>query len=456
MKVFHLNNPNADALVLDKEQGSNSDDTYFSSIGDATLKHIQTLNPSDRQLWEELIHMKNGAIFRAVPSWDQFDKDPFNLKGKDLEKYLEKFKHNVPQNKLDAVKEAFEVEQTRRTESEDALDRAETVSFDDWQNHPGLWSAIDLPSTPKDRFIYMGNTTQAFYDEFPEGHPDEVLIQKILTACDRNWNSVEDDNYITWLEQLIAQSKGLQSTKTFLTQMVNALNSTSEPESIIADYLNKIDTHWSQYYRKAALKSLERNSLFQLLNQKTAEWTVKFKEQHRSVLPEIRRFGSIVYTDKTLKAQATSVFWSKYRQICEEFAPQVIFNGLDINRANLTDLSRIFNISRNEAINIWYKRPFASIDELYFKNLISKTSFTNNNEQVEKVLKNIEDKTQQSILKKNIMPLSQLANALNTLKANNRLALTDKEWQFIWTFYNIQRNHFKVTMNDKQKGEENV
>lgn len=111
MKVLKLNNPNAEIFSLEKEEGGDPEDHYFGSIGDSTLKHIQKLNSNGRQLWEELIHMKNGAIFRMVPNWDQFDRDPFNLKGKDLDKHLDKIRNQVSKSKLDAIKEAFEVEQ---------------------------------------------------------------------------------------------------------------------------------------------------------------------------------------------------------------------------------------------------------------------------------------------------------------------------------------------------------
>ena len=106
----------------------------------------------------------------------------------DLEKVLlpkiERFEGKVSDSELAALKEAIEIEDDRRENqdiSEDALDQ-DCIPFEDWERFPGQMQNVDIPTTPRDRAVYMGNTRQRFYDEFPEPDSDTLVITYGVTA----------------------------------------------------------------------------------------------------------------------------------------------------------------------------------------------------------------------------------------------------------------------------------
>ena len=251
MKFLEHRNPNADALVVPQEEGGTEDDNYFGSIGDATMRHVQSLSLAERQLWEELIHMGSGAIFRPTPSLDYVDRDPFKLRGQDLDDVLKDYADKVSPESLGAIKEAFEIEAQRRETSEDALDR-EVIPYHEWEDNPGMWKEVDIPATPRDKMLYQGNTTQSFYDHFPEGHQNQDFINRVIRCLDRDWCGDDDDaGYAAWLvREVIEPSNAKTYVKRFLEQLVNKL-ATGEcnPTDTVDEYLQKIDDEWGYRYR---------------------------------------------------------------------------------------------------------------------------------------------------------------------------------------------------------------
>lgn len=461
MKFLDQKNPNANIMVVPQEEGGTEDDTYFGSIGDATMRHVESLTGAGRQLWEELIHVRSGAIFRIVPSTESNDPDPLNLRNKDLKIYLDKYKGKVSDQSLEAIKEAIEMERSRREKSEDAMDRAELIPFSEWEQNPQMWNHTDIPSTPKDKFIYMGNTTQVFYDSFPEGHPDQNFINNIIQRCDREWcGNDEDIKYAAYLKQQTDEANLKIHTKKFLKEMFDALVSCNEePSNTIEQYLLKIDEFYSKRYREEGIRK-SHTPMHALFETKDKEWTQRFKQGHL-VLGEIKHFGKTLYDDKELNGQMTNNLWSKYEELKNKFAPRLLVQGVDINRCNVQELRKVLNLDDLEARNFWHQRPYQSLhQENVAKYLNSSERHHTDNKVLNRILDGLEEQFQKSVSSKSLAPLIQARLKMNTWQQKNSFGLSSSEWNSLWNYYRILKDNIqkmsKVEHKHEQGTEENV
>jgi hypothetical protein len=115
--------------------------------------------------------------------------------------------YNGPVNPGDliALREALEEEQERRSKSDDVLDHGTLLPFADWESHPGQSQNIEMPASPRDRYLYVGSTNQMFYDVFPEGHRDEAVINKYLRNLNKDWMELTP-KYLTYQAEQLDRS----------------------------------------------------------------------------------------------------------------------------------------------------------------------------------------------------------------------------------------------------------
>ena len=461
MKHLNLRNPNADVFVVPQEEGGVEDDNYYGSIGDATMRHVQSLSGAERQLWEELIHVKSGAIFRTTPSTETNDKDPFNLKGKDLKEYLAKYEGKVSAKALEAIKEAIDVERQRQEASEDALDRAELIPYSEWEQNPQMWNSTDIPSTPKDKFQFMGNTTQPFYDEFPEGHPDQHYINQIVQRCDREWcGSTDDIKYGAWLKAQLNEANLKLHTKKFLSQMIDKLvTAEQEADEVVSTHLGYIDSFFSDRYREFALRKA-KTPIRTLLQKQEKDWEQKFA-QGNIVLPEVRKFGKTIYSDLELRGQMTNSLWNYYESLKNKFAPRLMLGNVDLNRCSVQVLRKTLHLTDKEARQFWLNRPYQSVyqeDVAKYLNMASKHH--TENPVVNKILDGLEQQFKVGVEKKSLTPLTSARQKMNNWQQKGSFNLSATEWNGLWNYFRILKDStikvLKNEQNSQEGSEENV
>lgn len=190
-KLFGRTNTNDILFNVEQQEGADESDTNVASIGDATLAHIQNLSSSARMTYDEHFSMADGNIFRIMEElrWD--DPNEFNLTQKDeLDIYMRS--HKIPEKLRPVVEEAIQRQQGDDPDYEDVMDHKEDlVPYHEWEKFPGQWQRWDIPTTPRKRLQYCGNSKAIFYDQMPEGHPMDDMLVRILVSLDQfKWENI--------------------------------------------------------------------------------------------------------------------------------------------------------------------------------------------------------------------------------------------------------------------------
>lgn len=440
-KLFESENPNNSIFIVPTEEGADYEDQWNGSIGDATQKHIAELNDPSRQVWEELIHMRDGNIFRVNSNVEQYDKDPFNMYGEDIPEYLENYKKKgVDSSELAVVEEILQEEAKRREKSIDIMDVAEPIPYGEWEMFPQMWESIDIPSTPKDKLTYCGNSRQIFYDFFPEGHPNAPYINNILQRVNYTLNTENLDKYLNWLKRDIENHMISNVIKEYvgveLLQLVaNIQNNIDQTNEWINIALHSIDRAWFKEYKQQVARKSFKNPLVNLFYTQLSDWRERFKAGE-NVYSEIKSFGYSLYSDKELQSQMTRALWQKYHSIKKEFAPSVIIQNTDINRCSLNKLANVLNCSQEQAKTIWFARPFENFNQVFEKNFLNKKNFFKK-EKAKQVIDWLENCTNECIATKTYNTFYQINNRLIRGEKENTLRLEKDDWNLIWTYYRL-------------------
>jgi hypothetical protein len=441
-KLFGHNNPNHKIFIVPTEEGYDSDDNMNSMIGDATMHHVDKLNPAERQLWEQLIIMGNSNIFEVTPNFSDNDHDPLNLRQKELENF---FKYNsIPESAQVLYREAIEAEEERRNASEDAYDRTEMlISWDDWQNNPGLGQHVDLPTTPKPITRYMGNTTQMFYDEFPEGHQDSNLINQILTMLNKDIDDITE-KYGRLLKMIIGSTKSRPYTQKYLTLLVDKLvEGANNPDKEVRITLRSIDAAWAKEYKAKSIKQAKDNGMTQILMLKYEEWEKRHKEGE-NLSADVRSFGKILW--EQFHTEMKNYHWQMYARLKRRFAAKVMIKGIDINRCRYSELEKVLGVKREDAMRLWFERPWTNMYEVENEGI---KLFSTDNTSVVKVMNLITLTAQKVKSTKDRTLLKGLADSLIRAQKSEKNNLSNIQWNSIW-------QHYRSTKEDLfQKAEDN-
>lgn len=459
-KLLQLNNPNADALIVPEEQGGDTSDRYFGSIGDATMKHVSSLSNGQRQLWEDLYTSKSGVIFRTMPSTTSHDPDPFNLHGKDLEKYIEQVKKQVKdqtgleltEEDLVAYREALEVESERRGEDSDDVMDQDTVPYDQWEQFPQMWQRMDIPSAPKDIYIYMGNCNQMFYDEFPTGHPDEANLQRFLTMVNRDWETGYTWSYGKFVKKTLNTWKwSKQYVLNILCQASDKLVEDNDgANEIVAEALSRIDDGWRVDYFNQAAKSALRDPMTKLFLRKEKEWK-ELSRQSYNVYSSVKAFGQMLF--KGFKDQMRSSHWARYRRIKRKYCPKVILGDLDINRCTLNQLMNDLHLPSEKAANLFTHRPFETVDEAFNRGYLGKEAFADD-AMTDKIVCFIEKHAAIATKRLDGARLDEVRRVLIKWQRNKEVELSSEQWSSIWKYYRILKADLGRRLKDaREKGE---
>jgi hypothetical protein len=428
-------NPNYQALIVPPEEGGSEDDNYFGSIGDATQKHVNSLSSAQRQLWEGLWTSKSGTIFRFDQASTYNDPDPFSLSGEDLEEYFEKLKKTVKgggitDESLAPLREAIQVEQERREKSEDLYDHAEPIPYHMLSEYPGMSRHAEIPAPPKDKAVYMGNTTQMFYDQYPEDHPDAKLINQALGKLNKDWDDI-DEGFAEWFKNWIGTQYCREETRANFQWLVDKIcEGKNDPIELTEMVLIGIDNAWRKDYQKKAELKTSTDSLLQLLKKNQMKWREEAKKG-RTVFGVVKQFGQMLF--KEFKGQMKPHHWSLYRSIKREHAPRVMVRGIDINRCGLSELHYVFE---EKAKDVWFSRPYESVSSIRESGLLGKETFVDD-EQAEEILNKMEKKASDGL------------RALEDIRKELIAAQREKvygmiNWSPIWAYYHLLKADLQI------------
>ena len=439
--IFDLSrtNPNNRALIVPQEEGADEDDRYFGSIGDATQKHIGSLSPANRQLWEGLYTAKSGKIFRfeASPAWS--DPDPFSLSGEDLEVYFEKLKSTMKGKMSDEdlapLREAIEVEQERREKSEDLYDHADPIPYHMLHEYPGMAQHAEIPGAPADKVIFMGDATQLFYDQFAEEHPDAAIINQALSILNKDWDVIDQgfaNWFKTWIDSQLCRKETIENFKWLADRLAEGKE---DPIDLTEQVLVGIENVWRKDYLKAAEEKTRVDALYQLLKVNQKKWAEEAKIG-MTVYGQVKRFGQMLF--KEFHGQMKPHHWALYRRIKTEHAPRVMVRGIDINRCDLSKLIFLFE-DQNKARKVWLQRPFDSIGVVKKEGYLTRDIF-------------VDDENTEGLLAK----MEAMADAGPEALNNFRKELIDAQrkkvygmisWSPIWAYYHLLKSELQVEEN---------
>jgi len=462
-RVFGFFNANADILVPEQQEGGSPEDHYAGSIGDVSQKHIQSLSDGERQMWEQLIHMPSGHIFRMYPNTNHNDRDILNIRGRDTTEFVEylmspkeyydprdgltKTVRGLRVDELESFQEAINEENQRQEQlknSEDVMDHETSVPFRNWEMFPQVkWSTIDIPSTPPDGAAYMGNTYQNFYDEIPEGHPDSNIINACISALS-HWEDYLDFNKKGIMEEgfeLVERWTHwfeTKSTEVYVAhELVDLINEvicyeSDNPDDLVRKCLDNIDKNWSIQKKNQAAAASSSDKMTPVMLKKKKEWK---EEKKAGITPQVKSFGKLLFDE--FKEDMKGYHWNWYRNEKKKYAPKVMLQGIDINRATLAQLKYLCYGDKNAAEKLWFARPFESLEVVYAKNLLPTKCFSDD-ETTDKILEFIEKHTKIALKENNVSRMTEVSKILINLQRDKK-EMTSSQWGPIWRFYKLNK-----------------
>jgi hypothetical protein len=440
--IFSLaeTNPNHRVLMIPQEEGGTDDDHYSASIGDATQKHVGSLNQNERQLWEGLYAPNSGNIFRSdsSPAWN--DPDPFNLSGEDLEDYFEKLKKTAKNGGLNdsdiaPLREAIEQEQERRAKSEDLYDRAESIPYHMLQLYPNMTQHAEIPATPKDHMTYMGNTNQMFYDYFVEEHPNAKQINDLLRMLNRDLNTI-DEGYAEWFKDHLGYPLREEVSANFNWLVDRLVDGRENPVDLVEQVLTGIENVWRKEWIERAKEKAKEDSILQLLKLNRKYWSEESKKGY-VVFGSIKKFGQMLFNN--FQGKIKKHHWDLYREIKKEYTPKVLIRNIDINHCGMEQLHFLFE---DKAKDVWFKRPFNSVEDVRKNGYLTRKVFVDD-DQSEYLITKIE-----KIADNGLVAFESLRKHL--IEAQKKRTYGKINWAPIWNYYFILKN--ELTRKEQDNG----
>ena len=447
--IFGPTNPNHDIFIVPTEEGPDEEDNMSSMIGDATMHHLNSLTSFQRQVWEYFVLTGGENLFSFIPSPADVDQDPYNLKVEDLDKYFEN--NQVPESMRVHMEEAIEQERERREKSTDAYDRAtELIPFQDWEDNPGLFTHYDLPTTPKNLALYAGNTSQLFYDYFPDGHPDSKKLNQYLGMMNRDAEKLTakyGEFVKTQLDQWQFRDEYAYRILCQLTDYIT--EGTRDPEEVTCKALCLIDENWRKEYVAQSQQRLQKDAVYQLMKHKAIEWEQMYDEGI-SVLPAVKAFGQLLFTQ--FRKEMRKHHWQMYRQLKNKYSfVKLVLKGVDLNTARPHDMSVALGISDQKARAIWHGRPFLSLGELQKKGHLTQDQLVEKGD-IEEVYQLIQQKEAEAREKKNLKVFSALSQELISRQKQASDKFSTKEWGLVWNLYRSTKDDILSSLRGTTNG----
>jgi hypothetical protein len=451
-------NPNKEIFVVPTQEGADKDDQWNGSIGDATMEHIYSMSHRLLEM-EHYIHMSNGNIFRIESDVSGNDFDGSKKAAKDITLVMTAKDKNLTVEKKEALYnfllEEVEENKKRIEDKEDALEHP-AISFEDWENIPQMMNHVDIPSPPKPLWIFAGNSKQKFYDNFPEGHPDEKNINAFINMVNNIdwdfWTKETAERCIAWLhhENRNNPKTGLPIPRnweiftcvdhlTDFCKNISREENPVNPDEAMQLALTKIDQDWGKIVYSKTMKQFMDTKPMQELLKFYSEFKPK-QENGELVWGKLGKVGKTFYG---LGDQVTAAHWNAYKRMKANLAPRILLGKIDLNRAKFNELVDFFRMNKNDiqtseklAKNIFFNRPFMKLEELVEKNYLKIEEISGNKENFVQISM-LRNATKKSIINKSNFELSsKIQEIVETQKQNPKL-MTDENWQGVYQYYRL-------------------
>lgn len=372
--IYKGTNPNAPIFTVETEEGATPEDKGHSMIGDATMNHQSSLRPIDRAIYHEMLSFPDGTIMRMEEDTYQVIHDFRDMDSEAAEAFLES--KGVCMN----------------PDEEDMYEAGimTAISVEDYEKNI---EPYEIPSTPRPKFIYCGNSRQSFYDDFPEDHPESGKINMLLMMIKSNASIllsnyvhtrrmfdqktglcrdfVQYDWYENWADYFVETVVAMHDNGSIMSTTIansfidiGTFISTEYPaeEAIrecISGHLREIDTDYGvEVQFTAECKSLlgweeeidgdtvkhSKNEGYAYLSKMEKDWELSYSRDARDanvlgIYKGVMKVGSELFagdfnTDESgvTRARKSRLTWSKYASLKRKYAPRLRMNGIDINK----------------------------------------------------------------------------------------------------------------------------
>lgn len=501
-----VQNPNHDIFVVPTQAGSDEEDQWNGSIGDATMEHVTNMSHRLMEM-EHYVHMSNGNIFRVennvAPPDEEGSRSIKNditilanskdIRAFDLSKiqahegyrqwpgsYAE-YQTGVTaplrtstledkKNVLEFLKQEIENAKLAKEERNDVMEQTR-IPFSEWEFNPQMANTIDMPSTPTPLYIYAGNSKDIFYDEMPEDHPDKSFIVKLLNTA----NSIEWDNFteetVDYFKKKIEdyQWKHLYASQRLIDLFLDISTGTVSPTQLAQKALSDIDSDWGSFLKETAILKFNLDPIVSEMKEFESSTLINYS-LGRVVWGDIGKFGQYLF--KKYGNQMTTAHWNYYKNMKTRFSPTVFVGSLNINTANMNELRSLFanrfkeeletlsNLTDNRssrriaeinrtienlAASIFFKRPFFSVEDLAAKNIITVADLGYTNNTVV-IISSIKKAYSESLRTKSMSSLSRIAQQIINLQQNNPKRLMEQEWLNIWQVYRVCKGNLMSSL----------
>lgn len=463
-----FNNPNKDIFIIPTQEGSDNEDQWNGSIGDATLEHVYNMRHRAPEM--DFYYLTNdGNLFRFEANVTDRDSqkarqqkiiDAMTLPtGKQRAHDITSWKATGEKKRREVTEQdkenllAFMMEEAEemQKEKEDALDQT-LIPFDSWQDMPQMTKHIDIPSTPAPMPIYAGNCSQMFYDAFPEDHPDKKLINQLLMMLNGiDWDDFGTDQvnyFVNWIGVPETKEGSAKRATEFihlyaaarLQTMIEELEAESNtiPDNIIEKALRDIEENWAQMVYAVALKKSKESSVTKAIDDFEKTIGEKFNKG-QLVWRDIGAFG------KTLsgrKQEMTSYHWTRYFGLKMKFCPRVIVSGngktCDVNRDNLWTMTKV--IGEEKAKWCFFNRPIFSVEDLVKQGTLNldNLGYTNKNVAIVSMFKKA---AKDAVKQNNLRTLTGLAQKVIDMQKQKTVDMSEDEWILVWQAYRVCKNY---------------
>ena len=477
--IFSGTNPNENIFVVKGEKGSDGildNDNRHSMIGDAVKKHESSLSAIDRVLFHEAIHFADGNIVMKEPNMYQIIHDHRDMDEDAAAEYL-------------AAKGVF-----MDIDPDDMLEAGimTGISIEDYEKNI---EPREVPSTPKDKFRYCGNSRQSFYDSFPEGHPEEDKINMLLMMFKNNidkffgpythvsasgkkteysdWNGYYSQLIENWHENGTLSTSVACAFLNLTSFVVHADTNEDGIKEMIAEKLTELDAaHGATVRFEADCRTLmgyeegnnkhAPNEAYAVLAKKEVEWEEQYSKNAssvslRAIYSDICKTGFDMYSTEYNEADSEitqrkkmGLAWFKYRALKRRFAPRIVLKDVNINRCFNTDiLCNFVGFTKEQAnaiVSRLIEKEFKSLNEVF---TVAKTEANNlmtpvDNSKTKIIIDIIDTEFDKAVKYKNIDRFLKVAPDLIRKQKAGEITKEFKVWKEVWAHYSEKKEEAMV------------
>lgn len=497
--IFDRTNPNANIFVVKGEKGAGGildDDNRHSMIGDAVRKHESSLTSINRLLLHEMISFADGNLVMKEPNMYQVIHDHRDMDKDSAAEYL-------------AAKGVF-----MDIDPNDMLEAGimTGISIEDYEKNI---EPREVPSTPRDKFRYCGNSRQSFYDSFPEDHPEadkmNMLLMMLKNNSERFFNeyihakktngTIEQEYHETWhdyFSQLIENwhENGTLSTTVacafldIIRFMVHECANESMIQDKITSKLTDVDeSHGATVRFETDCRSLmgweegdvkhTANEAIVLLSKKEVEWDKHYKGNAstaslRQIYFDVCKTGAEMYDtefnvddSEITRRRKMGTAWFKYRSLKREYAPRLALNGVDINKcfhvSTLCNIAGFTNKQASAIVSRLIEKEFKNIDEVFKVIGVQQKDFiTSDRKEAKVIIDIIDSEFNKSVKYKNMNRFLKIAPDLIKRQKEGEFTKELTVWKEVWKHYTEKKEEaieVKAKFTKKaqaRKGDANV